>query len=421
MSVINRMLLDLEQRHASATERAALPAEARALPQRARAGRWTLAGAAALAALGGLAGGWAFYQGRGSGPAAEAPGGSSASAAPVAAATRHGAPAVQPALPAASAPASPQAPAPAYSPSDAGAGPKAGEAGGAQAGAPIPVERVLETADAAPAAGTAGARQGPREAEPKLKAEGRETPAGSSSSEPQRAPRAEQVASLGTQAAPGARPGTKTRETAPEAAKKDSAIHKQVREPTVRERAEESYKRATVLLHAGRTAQAREGFEAALELDPSHHRARQALVGVLVNAGELETAASVLERGLELAPGQSGFAMTLARIQTDRGELGRAIATLERGLPHASGNADYLAFYAALLQRQGRHEEAVERFGSALRLRPEKSVWLLGLGLSLQALGRGAEALDAYRRAAASEDLAPELRAFAQQQARALQ
>ncbi|HWI15375.1 MAG TPA: tetratricopeptide repeat protein, partial [Burkholderiales bacterium] len=78
-------------------------------------------------------------------------------------------------------------------------------------------------------------------------------------------------------------------------------------------------------------------------------------------------------------------------------------------------------FYAALLQRQQRHEEAIERFNAALRLRPQSGVWLMGLGISLQAVNRLSESQDAYRRAREASGLTPELQAFLDQRLRQMQ
>jgi MSHA biogenesis protein MshN len=94
---------------------------------------------------------------------------------------------------------------------------------------------------------------------------------------------------------------------------------------------------------------------------------------------------------------------------------------MQDGLRYAQGNPDYAAFLAALLQRQGRHDEAVEQFRSALRAKPTVGVWWIGLGMSLQALKRNAEAQDAYRRARANGNLHPELAAFAEQRIKQLQ
>jgi MSHA biogenesis protein MshN len=174
-------------------------------------------------------------------------------------------------------------------------------------------------------------------------------------------------------------------------------------------------------LHQGRYAEAQDDFQAALNLYPGHHNARQALAGLLIEGKAHSDAERVLQEGVQLAPAQSGFTMMLARLQVNRGETAQATATLQKGLDYARGNAEYLALLAALLQRQGRHEEAVEQFQAALRLKPVSGVWWLGLGMSLQAVNRTADAQDAYGYARATNSLHPELGAFAEQRLRQIQ
>lgn len=195
-------------------------------------------------------------------------------------------------------------------------------------------------------------------------------------------------------------------------------IDKQVRELTPRQRADAEYAKGATALHQGSTGIARTAFEAALNIDASHHAARQALVGLLLDNRRQAEAVQVLQDGLRLSPGQHGFAMMLARLQVESGELDAGVLTLERSLEHPGAGPDYLAFYAGLLQRQQKHAEAVAQFQRALGQRGNVGVWLLGLGISLEALGRGADALEAYRRARASGNLSPELQSFADQRLR---
>ena len=51
---------------------------------------------------------------------------------------------------------------------------------------------------------------------------------------------------------------------------------------------------------------------------------------------------------------------------------------------------------------------------------PQAGVWWMGLGISLEADGRGAEARDALQRAKATGTLSPELAAFVEQKLRQL-
>jgi len=120
---------------------------------------------------------------------------------------------------------------------------------------------------------------------------------------------------------------------------------------------------------------------------------------------------------LTLNAEQYGFAMALARLQIERGDNQAALDTLYKSLPHAADNAGYQAFLAALLQRAEQHKKAIEHYQAALRLAPSEA-WQIGLGISLQAENRLAEAQEAFSHAKASNELTPELSVFVEQRLR---
>jgi MSHA biogenesis protein MshN len=176
------------------------------------------------------------------------------------------------------------------------------------------------------------------------------------------------------------------------------------------QRAEAEYRRALSVLQEGHTGDAIASLEQALQIEPRHEAARQTLVGLLIENKRPEEAARQLQQGLGADPRQPALAMLLARLQIERGWTG--IETLQRTLPYATGNAEYHAFLAGALQRQQRHREAAEQYQAALRAMPNNGVWLMGLGISLQAEKRNPEALEAFQKARAAPSLSPELQAF---------
>ncbi len=198
-------------------------------------------------------------------------------------------------------------------------------------------------------------------------------------------------------------------------------LNKQIKEPTPQQRAENEYRRATSLMQQGKIAETIEVLEQVLLLDPQHGAARQTLIGLLVDSKRVDDAMRKMREGLDLDPNQPGLAMILARRQVEKGELRPAVETLQKTLPYALERADYHAFLAALLQRQANHKEAVEHYFVALRKTPQNGVWWMGLGISLQAENRVPEAQDAFGRAKASNSLSPELKAFVEQKLGQLQ
>ena len=189
-----------------------------------------------------------------------------------------------------------------------------------------------------------------------------------------------------------------------------------VKQVTPKQRGDNAYAAALTLLQEERSAEAAELLGTVLQQDPGNSTARQTLVGLLVAAKRYDEAQRQLQEGLRIDPAQSSQAMLLARLQVEQGSVPTALATLQRSLSAGAERADYQGFMAALLQREGRNREAIEHYQRALSKVPASGAWLTGLGISLQAENRVDEAHEAFERARASKSLSPELRAFVDQQ-----
>lgn len=186
------------------------------------------------------------------------------------------------------------------------------------------------------------------------------------------------------------------------------------------QRADAEFRQSVAAMQQGHIADAIAGFRTVLHLDGSHDEARQALVALLLENKQGAEAERVLQERLTAKPGHTGFAMLLARLQVEHGAVEQAVATLEKSLPYADAQADYQAFFAALLQRRNRHKEAISHYQIALQLVPDNGVWLMGYGISMQAVQRTDDARDAFRRALESRTLTPELQAFVRQKLKEL-
>ncbi len=186
------------------------------------------------------------------------------------------------------------------------------------------------------------------------------------------------------------------------------------------QRTDAEFRKAVALMQQGHIADAITGYEAVLRMDAGHDAARQALVALLLESKRGMEAGRVLQDGLKIRPEHTGFAMLLARLQVEQGATEQALAILEKSLPYADAQADYQAFYAALLQRRNRHKEAITHYQIALQLAPGNGIWLMGYGISLQAVQRTDDAGSAFRRALESGTLSPELQAFVRQKLKEL-
>lgn len=197
-------------------------------------------------------------------------------------------------------------------------------------------------------------------------------------------------------------------------------IDKRVSQST-RDRAEGEFRRAMTFVNQGRMSEGMDGLRAALALDPSYEEARQTLVSLLLEAKRTDDAAVALEEGLALNSFNSGFAMLLARIRVERGNLGGALELLQKHESAAQANGEYRAFVAALLQRLNRHDEAIREYLAALTIAPGVGAWWIGLGISQEASSRVKEAAESFRRAKLTGTLNTNLAAYADQRLRQLQ
>jgi MSHA biogenesis protein MshN len=198
-------------------------------------------------------------------------------------------------------------------------------------------------------------------------------------------------------------------------------LTKQFKELTPQQLAENEYRKGVASLQQGKGSEAIASLEQALQFDPAHAAARQTLIGILLDNKHRDGAIRRAREGLDVDSAQPGLAMILARLQVEKGELQPAIETLERTLPYAVDRAEYQAFLAALLQRAERHKEAVEHYFVALQKAPQNGVWWMGAAISLQADRRKQEAIEAFKRAKATNSLSPALQEFVDTQIAQLQ
>jgi MSHA biogenesis protein MshN len=175
--------------------------------------------------------------------------------------------------------------------------------------------------------------------------------------------------------------------------------------------------RATELIAHGQSTPAAQLLAAALLSRPEWHEVRSTLVALQAEGGDRRQALATLLDGAAIDPGR--FALTGAQLQAELNDPSGAVQTLER-VPQAARNLEFHALLAAIAQRAGQHELAVEQYGAVLQAEPTRALAWVGLGVSLQALGRDAQALAAYR-GASQGLLSADLRRFVDSRVAGLQ
>jgi MSHA biogenesis protein MshN len=212
---------------------------------------------------------------------------------------------------------------------------------------------------------------------------------------------------------PGKKTATKPDTIAPAAAKvapapkavasepqpAESRIEKQERTATPAETAEAEYRRGQQAQRQGVADQAAGHYRTALAEQAEHVGARKALAALLIEQRRYDEADEVLRRGMAAYAAQPYWPMALARLKVERGDTAGALDILLKHGASADTSAEYQGFAAALLHRQGRTKEAIDRYAAATKLSPNEARWWAGMGIVLDAAGKTAEARAAFERA----------------------
>ena len=195
----------------------------------------------------------------------------------------------------------------------------------------------------------------------------------------------------------------------------DGRIDKQVNRTAANERAEAEYRQGVQAQRQGSADEALVRFRRAVSDQPEHMAARQALAGLLIELRRLDEAEAVLRPAAEAGSSRLVFATLLARLKVERGDTAAALEVLLPQSAAGDRNADYQGFVAVLLNRLGRHGDAALRYRAATRLSPNEARWWAGLGIALDADGKVSEARDAYQHARSLPGLPVELLAHIEQ------
>jgi MSHA biogenesis protein MshN len=105
----------------------------------------------------------------------------------------------------------------------------------------------------------------------------------------------------------------------------------------------------------------------------------------------------------------------LARMELAQGRVSQVLGLLTRLEPDLSEQADLWAVRGNAAQRLGRHQESVDSYFKALALRSDEPRWMLGAAVSLAALGRLEAAAEQAEKARTTGTVSPEILAYLRQ------
>jgi Flp pilus assembly protein TadD len=164
------------------------------------------------------------------------------------------------------------------------------------------------------------------------------------------------------------------------------------------------------LIQDNNTMQAYASLEEHVMQNRYAHQSRETYAKLLVNDGNLLAARNLVESGLQLAPNHPGFKKVKARILIGNGDSAEAVSVLSSRAPPVHEDIEYHELLATAQLASRDFEGAQLSYTSLVRQDQSQGRWWYGLAASNDSLGNRQAALQAYTRAAAQNNLSPNLR-----------
>ncbi len=186
------------------------------------------------------------------------------------------------------------------------------------------------------------------------------------------------------------------------------------RELSLEDRDRNNSQSAVMILQGGRMVEAYDQLRLFLAENPSAHQSRETLATLLLAQREYAQAGAVIDEGLALAPNYGSFKKIKARLLIQDNDSAGALALLRAVPPAVTADSEYHELLASLYQQGNDHVQAVTTYQDLLRTNPEQGRWWAGLGISLDAQDKDADALTSYQAALQTESLDANLRQYIQ-------
>lgn len=149
--------------------------------------------------------------------------------------------------------------------------------------------------------------------------------------------------------------------------------------------------------------------------DPLDYNSRKQLAALYYGENQLSAARDVLQQGITLMPTNADLRLLTARVAQAMGDKQAALQSLQAITPSAANNLDFYAMRAALAQQLGQAADAGYSYQALTRAQPMVGRWWLGLAISQEQRSLMNDAKQAYRRALLDNQLSAASRRFAQQ------
>lgn len=138
-------------------------------------------------------------------------------------------------------------------------------------------------------------------------------------------------------------------------------------------------------------------YQKALKHLPTHTNSRKQIAALLYARNESDSAIQVLEQGLALDSQNIELAIVAAKICMKKGLFQRGLAFISGVKLESGPDTAVIALRANMAQKAKRFELALTDYNNLLRTSPNNARWLLGKAISLDMLARVSEAQATYK------------------------
>lgn len=186
-------------------------------------------------------------------------------------------------------------------------------------------------------------------------------------------------------------------------------FEKKASQLTPEEIAMNKYSEALEFIRHGLESKAILLLEDALEACPQHFSTRTELARLYIKNQQNLQAEMILQEGLKISEQHPESLRLLAIVFERKNEFDKAVDCFNKIPEEYKSDRNTVAFLGHIYQRAGRYQMAKKQYGRLLQAEPTNPLWLLGISIALDSLGKTQDALEGYYRLQAESGLEPHL------------
>ncbi len=169
---------------------------------------------------------------------------------------------------------------------------------------------------------------------------------------------------------------------------------------------------ARIALESGQSARASDLLAQILEISPEQSSVRKQLASLLYANRDTVGAVKALEEGIVSHPEDSSIRLMQARISFRQGDIQKAQAILKEHPSTTLASTDLLSFRAAISEQVGDYKQAHSDYQSLTTREPNTAKWWLGLAVSQDKLKLPEKAVESYKRVQGLNQLSMQVHDF---------